>query len=89
MLKFQSVKLDERFKKSRSYGTGTYALSERVWCNKTCRLFLLKTFSTRMDEDNDREVQAEIKKNFSLRHNNIITYYEAFEGQIGETAFTA
>lgn len=89
MLKFQSVNLDERFKKSRSYGYGTCAISHRVWCNKTCRLFLLKTFSTKMDEESNREVQQEIKRNFSLRHNNIITYYEAFEGENDETAFTA
>ncbi len=42
-----------------------------------------------MDEETNREVQAEIKKNFSLRHNNIITYYEAFEGHNDEIAFTA
>ena len=80
MLNFQSEKLDERFKKSRLFGMGTYASSERVWCNKTCRLFFLKTFSKNMDEQTDREVQSEIKKNFSMRHNNIITYYEAFNG---------
>jgi hypothetical protein len=33
-----------------------------------------------MDEETDREVMSEIKKNFSIRHNNIITYYEAFKG---------
>ncbi len=80
MLKFQNLRLEERFKKSRSYGSGTYALTERVWCNKTCRLFILKTFSKNMDQETDQEVQAEIKKNFSMRHNNIITYYEAFNG---------
>ena len=33
-----------------------------------------------MDEETREEVQNEIKKNFSIRHNNIVTYYEAFKG---------
>lgn len=89
MLKFQSEKLNERFKKSRLFGMGTYASSERVWCNKTCRLFFLKTFPRALDEEIDREVQNGIKKNFSMRHSNIVTYYEAFNGLLlGELAFT-
>ena len=78
MLEFQSEELNQRFKRSRTFFMGSYASTDRVWCNKTCRLFLLKTFPPSYNDEIEQEVKKEITKNFSMKHNNIVTYYEAF-----------